>query len=112
MNEEQVKRYSGCVFRMSFLLKMMDNEVSYFSQFKAPSGIKSEFVRLSKVYDAGMRNIVSYMPNAKGVYMQHLDQSEERISAMCSILEKLALVDDKTLFKLEDDFNENVKVDY
>jgi len=112
MNEEQVNRYSGCVFRISFLLKMVDNEVNYFSQFRAPSGIKGEFVRLSKVYESGMRNIVAYMPNAKNAYLQHIEQSEERISAMCSIFEKLALVDDKTMFRLENDFNENVKVNY
>lgn len=112
MNQEQINRYTASLYRQTFLLKMLDAENTYFAQFKAPSGLKNEFVRLSKVYSKGIENIKLYMPNSKDSFDKHIKQSEEKISASLNILEKLMILDDETVFKLEDDFNKLVKIQY
>lgn len=113
MNQEQINRYSACIYRMTFMLQMIDNEVQYFSQFKsAPSGIRNEFNRLKTVYSKGIQNLTIFMPNSKETFKRQIEQSPEKISAMCVILEKLSLLDEETVFKLEDDFNKQVKIQY
>lgn len=113
MTPEQQSRYAGLIFRTSFMLKMIDNEIQYYSQFKtAPSGIRNELHRLKTVYGKGIENLKSYMPNSKKQFEEHLNSSEERISAMCNIIEKLAVLPEEDLYKIEDQFNNHVKIQY
>lgn len=111
MNQEQINRYTASLYRQTFLIKMLDAENNYFAQFKAPSGIKNEFARLSKVYAKGIENIKVYMPTKKDIYQEHIKHSEEKISASLNILEKLMVLDDETVFKIEEDFNQ-IKIKY
>lgn len=113
MNNEQINRYSASIYRSVFLLKLLDSEMQYLATFKAaPSGIKNEVNRLKNVYGRGIENLKSYMPNSKEKFAEHIKQSDEKISAIGTIVEKLSLLTDEEILALEDQFNSIVKVSY
>lgn len=41
-----------------------------------------------------------------------MNESEEKIRAMANIIEKISLLDESDVLKLEDDFNEHIKIKY
>jgi two-component sensor histidine kinase len=52
------------------------------------------------------------MPNSKDKFKSIMAESEEKINAMANIIEKLSMLDEDTVLKLEDDFNQHIKVVY
>ena len=52
------------------------------------------------------------MPNSKEKFAEHIKQSDEKISAIGTIVEKLSLLTDEEILALEDQFNSIVKVSY
>lgn len=105
-------RYAASIFRQTFYLKLLDEEIKYLSSFKAPSGIKNELHRLKDVYSKGLTNLTAYMPNQKQVFLSELANNEERISAIGTIMDKLAVIPEENLLHIEQVFNEALNVQY
>lgn len=112
MNEEQIARYAALIFRVTFMLKLIDSDINWMAQFKAPSGIKNELNRLKTVYAKGLDNLTAYMPNDKQTFLNELAANEERISAIGTIFEKLSLMPIDALLETEENFNKAVKIHY
>lgn len=112
MNEEQIARYAATIYRVAFLLRLVDSDVKYLAQFKAPSGIKNELHRLKNVYDKGLQNLTIYMPNEKQRFLAELLANEERISAMGTMIDKMTLMPMDNILAAEEVFNKAVPIQY
>lgn len=85
--------------------------MNYYSKLPAPSGIKNEFHRMSKCYKSGLTNIGMHLPHAKDLFNGILNENDERILAMSTIIEKLALMPVEYVLQVEKDLEE-IKIEY
>lgn len=108
MTEEQKAQFAGCIFRIAFLLKMVDGELNFYAKFKAPSGIKNEFTRLAKVYGRGIDNLKVHMPNHHGTFKEEIESSEDKIAAIGKIVEILSALPEEEVTRLEDVFLQHI----
>lgn len=112
MTQEEINQISASLYRMMFLVKMIETEQSYFLKYSRNGGIKNVLKRLKDSNEKGVEHLLSYMPNSKDKFKSIMAESEEKINAMANIIEKLSMLDEDTVLKLEDDFNQHIKVVY
>lgn len=112
MTQEQINRISASFYRQMFFIRMLNIEHEYFLKMSKHSGIKNVLHRLKHAVTAGIEQLKAYLPNSKDTYTQIMSESEEKISAMCNIIEKISMLDEATVLQLEKDFDEHVKVKY
>jgi seryl-tRNA synthetase len=112
MTQEEINQISASFYRMMFLVKMIETEQSYFLKYSRNGGIKNVLKRLKDSNEKGVEHLLSYMPNSKDKFKSIMAESEEKINAMANIIEKLSMLDEDTVLKLEDDFNQHIKVVY
>jgi len=111
MNTEQQNQFAASLFRSAFMLKMIDHEMNYFAKFPAPSGIKNEFNRMTKVYKSGLINISLHLPQTKAVFSSILSDNDERVLAISAIVEKLSVMPLEQVQAVENDLS-GIKVNY
>lgn len=111
MNQKQQNRLSASLFRQLMLLNMLNYEYQYFSGFKMPSGIKNILFRAKNIYTSIITDLKLHMPNSHKQIDQQIIHSDEKIRAISTILEKLAVMDEEDVLRIEADF-EIVKVQY
>lgn len=112
MNTEQQNRLSASLFRQLFLLKMLNYEYEFFVKFPLPSGIKNVLFRAKVVYGSVISDLKAHMPNSHKQIDAQIVHSDEKIRAIATILEKLAVLDEEDVLKLETDFDSMITVQY
>mgnify|MGYP007071572329 CR=1 FL=1 len=112
MTTEQANRISASVFRQTFLLKMLQTENNFFLKQHAPSGVKNALNRGAKAYGHVLTDLRNALPKGKDALTESLEQSEEKIFAMASILEKLSALPEKDVLQIEETFDKYFKVVY
>lgn len=112
MNQEQVNRLSQSLYRQLFLLKMLHYEYEYFVKSPLASGIKNILFRATKVLPSIVMDLKIALPKSKQQIDNQVIHSDEKVRAIATILEKLSVLDEEDVLKLETDFDEMIKVVY
>ncbi len=111
-DQERQNKLTASLFRIVHLMTLANYEFKYFAGFKASSGVKNVLHRGIRNYESFIDQLKSYLPKSKSVIDAEMVQSEEKVHAIGNIIEKLFMLDEATVLKLEDDFNSMVKIDY
>lgn len=112
MNQEQNNRLSASFYRQMFYLKMMGVEQNFFLKIAKHSGVKNVLHRMKNSNASALEQLAAYMPNSRDKVKEIMSESEEKIYAMANIIEKISMLDEETVLKLEKDFDEHIKIDY
>lgn len=112
MNQELINRLSASFYRQMFYLKMIEVEQDFFLKEAKHSGIKNALHRMKHSNASAVQQLLSYMPNSKDKVTAIMNESEEKIHAMANIIEKISMLDEETVLKLETDFDNHVKIQY
>lgn len=112
MNQEEQNRVSASFYRQIFLIKMLSLEHEHFLKTAKHSGIKNVLFRLKNSVAGGLDQLLSYLPNSRETFKTVMQQNDEKIIAMLSIIEKISMLDEETVLQLEKDFDEQVKIQY
>lgn len=112
MNQEQANRLSASLYRQMMYIKLLHLENEYFLKYPVSSGIKNTLKRMKDCYSGGINQIKSYLPKSNQIFQKEIDMSEEKAMAISNIIERLYMLDDETVLKLEDDFADQIKIEY
>lgn len=112
MTPTEANQLSACFIRQMFLIKMLQTEQNYFLKQVKFGGIKHTLKRLKDANEKGVEQLLTYLPNSRHTADEVMKTSEEKIAAMANILENLSALDEETVLKLEDDFNNHIKINY
>lgn len=112
MNKEQQNRMSASLFRLIFLMKCMSYEFEFFIKFPLPSGIKNILFRANAVFGSIITDLKRHLPNSKKQIDDQVIHSDNKIRAISTILEKLAVLDEETVLEIESSFDKQVIVKY
>lgn len=77
-----------------------------------PAGIKTAIYRGINAYQSTHNTIKQQLPKSKDRYTDTMNQSDEKVFAMLSIIEKLSVLDEADVLRLETEFDNMVKVVY
>jgi len=112
MTQETLNKISASFYRFNFLLKMLDTEAKYMSQFSVQSGIKNILYRGKRNYYNMSLDLIPHLPNSAEKVSDIMKTSEEKIAAIQNIIEKLSVLDEETVLEIEEQFEKLVKVQY
>lgn len=99
-------------YRQMYFVKMLKMEQQYFLKQSKNGGVKQVLKRLSDSNEKGIQALLYHIPNSRETVNRVMQASEEKIQAMVNIIEKISLLDEETVLKLEDDFNKHVTIKY
>lgn len=106
MNQQLKNELTASFIRQLYFSKMLNKEHEHFLKFPAPSNVKNILKRLKDNYANGINQLGSALA------VKELNQSDEKLNALTNIFEKLAMMEEEDLLKLETTFDELIKVDY
>lgn len=112
MTPEQQNRLMGSLYRQTMYAKLLHLECEAFIKYPVTSGIKNTLKRMKDCYANGIQQIKAYMPNSKEQFQSQIDITEEKALAISNIIERLYVLDEETVLKLEKDFCEQITVQY
>lgn len=112
MNQEQQNRLMGSLYRQTMYAKLLHIECEAFVKYPVASGIKNTLKRMKDCYVNGIQQIKSYMPKSNAEFQNQLDITDEKAMAISTIIERLYVLDEETVLKLEKDFCEQITVKY
>jgi hypothetical protein len=112
MTKEQENQLIGSLYRQVSYAKLMHIENEFFLKFPVNSGIKNTLKRMKDSYASNLEQIKRYMPETNRQFEKHIEASEEKLNAIANIVEKLYVLEEVDVLRLEEDFNSLIKVQY
>ena len=112
MNTEQQNRLMGSLYRQMMYSRLLHLECEHFLKYPVNSGIKNTLKRMKDCYVNGIQQVKSYMPKTKQEFQKQIDITDEKAMAISNIIERLFVLDEETVLKLEDDFAKQITVQY
>lgn len=109
---ETEKSLTHSFFRQAFLMKLLNIEHSYFLKNCGNSGVKNVLLLMKKNYETNIPKLTGYLaPKSREIFNAHLLMSEEKITAIGNILEKLSLLDEAGVLQIESDLMNILKTE-
>ncbi len=99
-----------CVYRILFLMKMLDAEVDYLKGRPANSGLKNALAQGAKNYGRVCDALRREMPTTCEELMAEVNASDDKIAAMANILNRLSHVETEVVLEVEEKILENIVV--
>lgn len=112
MNSTLQNQLSASLFRQLYYLQLAHFEHTYFVKSAVSSGIKNTLSRMMASHRNGITTILSMLPLSSHIVRKDLEMSEEKIRAMSSIIERLAVMDEAQVLQLENDFVTAIQIQY
>lgn len=111
--QEQINRDTAAFYRMLFLLKMMHHELEFMNSGGIRTEIKTILVRGKNNYEKVLLELIAKShPTVQQKLREVSVQSDDKIRAISTILEKLSHLTDEEVENLEDQFNALLQIDY
>jgi hypothetical protein len=114
--EEQNSRQNqitASLFRQLYYAKMFNYEHEHFLKLTSESGIKNVLNRMKTTFHNGITQILSYLPwKSQQIIRDEMNVSDEKIRAMCNVIERMAFLPEEKVLELEQDFTELIQINY
>lgn len=104
-DQQTINLISASFYRQLFLARMLKFEQDMFIKMAKHSGIKQALLRMRNCYDNQLAQIKSYLGNdTQTTVNEIMNSSDEKIRSIHVIIEKLAVMDEADVLRLEQEF--------
>lgn len=114
--EEKTTRQNqitASLFRQLYYSKMFNYEHEHFLKLTSESGIKNVLHRMKTTFHNGINQILSYLPGkSQQIIREEMNVSDEKIRAMCNVIERMAFLPEDKVLELEQDFTSLIQINY
>jgi hypothetical protein len=114
--EEQNSRQNqitASLFRQLYYSRMLNSEHEHFLKLTSESGIKNVLHRMKTTFHNGITQILSHLPiKSQKIIRDEMNVSEEKICAMCNVIERMSLLPEDKVLELEKDFTDLIQINY
>lgn len=99
-----------CLFRILFLLQMVDSEIAYLANRPYSSEVRTALSRGKNNYEYTVNTLRRALPMANLVVEQHIKKSDGKIAAIANIIEKIFLLDEASVLLLEKEYEKEIPI--
>lgn len=109
---EHQEKLNASFFRLFFYARMLAVEAKYATALKMPQHVLDIFMKVLNACQWAAEAINGRSPKNKESIAQVMRESEEKTAAIANINERLFLLDEETVLRLEKDFTALINVNY
>lgn len=102
------KETGDCLFRILFLLQMVDSEITYLANRPDSSQVRTALSRGKKNYEYTVTTLRRALPMANQVVEQHIKKSEGKIAAIANIVSTLSQLSTADVELIEEGILKNI----